>query len=132
MAVYHPKTKSGVVHYSSPTDLPAKKLWSWSSDADGLDWRRALSDNNSAYVEIQAGLFRNQETYGFLEPQQSIQFSEYWMPMLDLDGLSRANPDVLLNLSRTPGTDGSRDPEPGPERPARFSGRHLDRHGRRP
>ncbi len=102
MAVYHPKTKSGVVHYSSPTDLPAKKLWSWSSDADGLDWRRALSDNNSAYVEIQAGLFRNQETYGFLEPQQSIQFTEYWMPMLDLDGLSRANPDVLLNLSRTP------------------------------
>jgi hypothetical protein len=101
MAVYHPSSKSGVVHYSSPTDLPAKKLWSWSSDADGLDWRKALSDNNSAYVEIQAGLFRNQETYGFLEPQQSIQFNEFWMPMLDIDGLSRANPDVLLNLSRS-------------------------------
>lgn len=101
MGVYHPKTKSGIVHYSPPTDLPAKKLWSWSSDADGLDWRRALSDNNSAYVEIQAGLFRNQETYGFLEPQQSIRFSEFWMPMWDLGGLSRANPDLLLNLGRT-------------------------------
>ena len=100
MGVYHPKTKSGVVHYSSPVDLPSKKLWSWSSDADGLDWRRALSDNNSAYVEIQAGPFRNQETYGFLEPQQSLRFSEYWLPMLDLEGLSRANTDALLNLSR--------------------------------
>jgi len=101
MGVYHPKTKSGIVHYSSPVDLPSKKLWSWSSDADGLDWRRALSDNNSAYVEIQAGPFRNQETYGFLEPQQSLRFSEYWLPMLDLEGLSRANTDALLNLSRT-------------------------------
>jgi len=100
MGVYHPRTKSGVVHYSSPIDLPSKKLWSWSSDADGLDWRRALSDNNSAYVEIQAGPFRNQETYGFLEPQQTLRFSEYWMPMLDLGGLSRATPDALLNLAR--------------------------------
>ncbi len=102
MAVYHPATRSGVVHYSAPDQAPAKKLWSWSSDADGLDWRRALSDDNSAYVEIQAGLFRNQETYGFLDPQQSLSFTEYWMPMLDLGGLSRANPDALVNLSRTP------------------------------
>jgi tetratricopeptide (TPR) repeat protein len=101
MGVYHPRTQSGVVHYSSPADLPSKKFWSWSSDADGLDWRRALSDNNSAYVEIQAGPFRNQETYGFLEPQQTLTFSEYWIPILDLGGLSRATPDALLNLSRT-------------------------------
>ena len=102
MGVYHPRTKSGVVHYSPPTDLPAKKFWSWGSDADGLDWRRALSDNSSAYVEIQAGPFRNQETYGFLEPQQTLKFSEYWMPMLDLGGLSRAAADALLSFSRTP------------------------------
>ncbi len=102
MAVYHPTTKSGVVHYSAPDQAPSKKLWSWSSDADGLDWRRALSDDDSAYVEIQAGLFRNQETYGFLDPQQSLSFTEFWMPMLDLGGLSRANPDALVNLSRTP------------------------------
>ena len=85
MGVYHPRTRSGVVHYSSPIDLPSKKIWSWSSDADGLDWRRALSDNNSAYIEIQAGPFRNQETYGFLEPQQTLKFSEY----LDADAGSR-------------------------------------------
>jgi tetratricopeptide (TPR) repeat protein len=100
MAVYHPRTRSGVVHYSSPLDLPAKKIWSWSSDEDGLDWRLALSDNNSAYVEIQAGLFRDQETYGFLEPQESRFFTEYWIPIRDLGGVSRANPDAVLNLSR--------------------------------
>jgi tetratricopeptide (TPR) repeat protein len=105
MAVYHPRTHSGVVHYSSPIDLPAKKIWSWSGDADGLDWRTALSDNNSAYVEIQAGLFRNQETYGFLDPEETISFTEYWIPIRDLGGLSRATPDVALNLTRPNGDD---------------------------
>ena len=107
MAVYHPGTDSGVVHYSSPTDLPAKKIWSWGSNADGLDWRRALSDNNSAYVEVQAGLFRNQETYAFLEPQESIHFSEYWIPIRKIGGVSRANPEAVINISR-PGGAGSR------------------------
>ncbi len=100
MAVYHPRTRAGVVHYSSPLDLPAKKIWSWSSDEDGLDWRNALSDNNSAYVEIQAGLFRDQETYGFLQPQETRSFTEYWIPIRELDGVSRANQDAVVNLVR--------------------------------
>jgi tetratricopeptide (TPR) repeat protein len=100
MAVYHPRTQAGVVHYSSPLDLPAKKIWSWGKDEDGLDWRNALSDNGSAYVEIQAGLFRDQETYGFLEPQEMVSFAETWIPIRDLGGVSRATPDAVLNLTR--------------------------------
>jgi tetratricopeptide (TPR) repeat protein len=102
MAVYHPPTRSGVVHYSSPDALPAKKFWSWSSDPDGLAWRQALSDDSSAYVEVQAGLFRNQETYAFLESQETISFSEYWLPLRDVGGLVRATRDAALNLTRTP------------------------------
>ena len=100
MAVYHPRLEAGVVHYSSPADLPAKKIWSWSSDADGLDWRRALSDDGSAYVEIQAGLFRDQETYAYLQPHERIRFSAYWLPIRQLGGLTRATPDAALNLWR--------------------------------
>jgi tetratricopeptide (TPR) repeat protein len=102
MAVYHPKTNAGVVHYATRTDLPSKKVFSWGSDAEGLQWREALSDNHSAYVEIQAGLFRDQETYGFLDPQQAIHFTEYWIPIRELGGVSRANPNAVLNLTRTP------------------------------
>ena len=106
MAVYHPPTRSGVVHYSPPEDLPAKKFWSWGSDPDGLDWRKALSDDESAYVEVQAGLFRNQETYAFLEPQETIAFSEDRLPLRDLGGLVRATRDAALNLTRTAGERG--------------------------
>jgi Flp pilus assembly protein TadD len=104
MAVYHPKTDAGVVHYSTRNDLPSKKVFSWGSDAEGLQWREALSDNHSAYVEIQAGLFRDQETYGFLDPQQVIHFTEYWLPIREIGGVTRANPEAILNLIRMPST----------------------------
>ncbi len=102
MGVYNPKIDAGVVHYSARTDLPSKKVFSWGSDAEGLEWRNALSDNHSAYVEIQAGLFRDQETYGFLDPQQAIHFMEIWMPVLEIGTITYANADVILSLELAP------------------------------
>lgn len=100
MGVYHPRTKAGVVHWADPGELPAKKVWSWGADAEGLDWRKALSDNDSAEVEIQAGLFRNQETYAFLEPQETIRFREHWMPVRAIGGITRANPEAVMHVDR--------------------------------
>ena len=104
MGVWHPHTHTGTAHYADYAQLPAKKIWSWGTDADGLDWRKTLSDNNSAYVEVQAGLFRNQETYAFLEPRQTISFSEFWMPVRDIGGISRANLAGVVHLSRKENT----------------------------
>jgi tetratricopeptide (TPR) repeat protein len=103
MGVWHPRTNAGTAHFAEYAELPAKKIWSWGVDADGLDWRNVLSDNNSAYVELQAGLFRNQETYAFLEPRQCIAFTEYWMPVRDTDGISRANLAGVVHLERRAG-----------------------------
>ena len=104
MGVWNPKTNTGTVHFADYSELPAKKIWSWGVDADGLDWRKALSDNNSAYVEVQAGLFRNQETYAFLQPRQAIQFSEYWVPVRQIGGISRANLAGVVSLARRSNT----------------------------
>jgi Flp pilus assembly protein TadD len=100
MAVWNPHSNTGTAHFADYTELPAKKIWSWGVDADGLDWRDALSDNKSAYVELQAGLFRNQETYAFLEPRQNIAFTEYWMPVRGTGGISRANLAAVVHLQR--------------------------------
>ena len=100
MGIWHPHTNTGTAHYAHYDELPAKKIWSWGVDADGRDWRNALSDNNSAYAEVQAGLFRNQETYAFLEPGQHIHFSEYWMPVRGTGGISRANLGGVVHLER--------------------------------
>lgn len=106
VGVYHARTSSGTVHIAIPAQLPTHKVWSWGVDADALEWRRALSDNNSAYVELQAGLFRNQETYAFLEPQQTVRFTEYWLPVRDIGGITRATTDAVFNGLRI--DDGSR------------------------
>jgi tetratricopeptide (TPR) repeat protein len=100
MGVWHPATRTGTVHFAEYEDLPAKKIWSWGVDAEGMDWRKALSDDDSGYIEIQAGLFRNQETYAFLEPRQSIHFSEYWMPVREIGPIARANLSGVLSLAR--------------------------------
>jgi len=100
MGVYHPRTRAGVAHYARFADLPAKKVWSWGADADGIDWRRALSDNMSAEVEVQAGLFRNQETYAFLEPQETVRFREYWLPVREIGGFARVTPEAVLQVER--------------------------------
>ena len=100
MGVWHPHTNTGTAHFADYAELPAKKIWSWGTDADGLDWRKTLSDNNSAYVEVQAGLFRNQETYSFLQPRQTISFSEFWMPVRGIGGISRANLAGVIRLNR--------------------------------
>jgi len=103
MGVYHPHTNTGVAHFAEYSELPGKKIWSWGVDPDGLDWRRALSDDNSAYVEVQAGPMRNQETYAFLQPRQSIRFTEYWMPVRAIGGIARSNLVGVLNLERKNG-----------------------------
>ncbi|QOY90935.1 DUF5107 domain-containing protein [Paludibaculum fermentans] len=99
--VYHPKTDAGVIHYSLPSQAPHRKIWAWGVDPDGRDWRKALSDDESAYVEVQGGVFRNQETYAFLEPQQTLEFTEYWMPVRQTGGFVRANLDAIVNIDHS-------------------------------
>jgi len=100
MGIWNPQTNSGTVHYADFAELPGKKIWSWGSDAEGRGWRTALSDDDSAYVEVQGGLYRNQETYAFLEPGQVLQFKEYWMPVRETGGITRATKDGVVFLER--------------------------------
>jgi tetratricopeptide (TPR) repeat protein len=100
VGVYHPHTQSGTVTVTSPAQLPVHKVWSWGWDRDAAGWRTALSDDDSAYVELQSGLFRNQETYAFLDPQETVHFSESWLPVRDLGGITRATQDAIVNIER--------------------------------
>jgi tetratricopeptide (TPR) repeat protein len=103
MGVYHRKTESGMVHVAEHHDMPGKKIWSWGWDDEGQDWRRALSDDSSAYLEVQAGLFRNQETYAFLEPHQLLRFRETYQPVRRIGGYSRANDEGVVHVRRGEG-----------------------------
>lgn len=108
MAVLQPRTRTGVAHVSSPSDLPSKKFYSWGVDGDARAWNKTLSDDDSNYVEIQAGLFKNQETYAFFEPGEARHFTEHWLPLKDLPAVTRITTDAAIHLARTaPAPDGS-------------------------
>jgi tetratricopeptide (TPR) repeat protein len=100
IGVYNPGTDSGTVHVADHHDMPGQKIWSWGWDDEGKDWRRALSDDESAYLEVQTGLFRNQETYAFLEPQQVLRFRETFQPVRGIGGWSRANEEAVVHVRR--------------------------------
>ena len=105
MAIYHPSLRTGTVHYADAKRVPGKKVWSWGREGD--KWAAAeLSDNNTSYIEMQAGVFENQETYEFLEAGETRKFTEYWMPLRELGGVSRANLEGVLNLVRSPDQGG--------------------------
>jgi tetratricopeptide (TPR) repeat protein len=101
MGIYNPHTDSGVVHWADLAAAPSKKFYSWGNDGNAAIWRERLSDNNSNYVELQSGLFRDQTTYQFLEPRQSIRFTEFWMPIRGIGSISRANLSGVVAMERT-------------------------------
>jgi tetratricopeptide (TPR) repeat protein len=106
MGLYSPHTDSGVAHWADLSTVPAKKIFGWGNDGNALDWRHRLSDNNSAYVELQSGLFRDQVTYQFLEPRHSIHFTEFWMPVRGIGSIARANLNGVVAMERETQPDG--------------------------
>ncbi len=106
MAVYNANTRAAAVHVADPAIVTGKKLYHWGNN--GLSWARGhLSDNNSGYVEMQGGLFGNQEIREFLEPGQEVRFTEWWMGGFDLNGVARANENAILSFERSAGAGGS-------------------------
>jgi hypothetical protein len=100
LGIWNPHTNAGIVHYADHGTLPRKKVWSWGDDAAGREWRRVLSDNDSTYVEVREGPFRDHETYAYLEPRTGMQLSNYRMPIGGIRRVARANLDGILNLDR--------------------------------
>jgi Flp pilus assembly protein TadD len=102
LAVYQPSTHSGTLHWADPAEMPGKKIWTWGQN-EAAEKRSSLSDDDSLYVEIQAGVFANQETYGLMEPGATRSFSEYWIPVRAMDGISQASPHAVVYVARNGG-----------------------------
>jgi tetratricopeptide (TPR) repeat protein len=95
---YQGSSRTATVHVADPAAVPGKKLWAWG--ANDAEIRRQLSDDNSEYIEIQAGVFSTQEELEFLGPFEERRFTEYWLPARNLDGITRANTSAVLYFGR--------------------------------
>jgi tetratricopeptide (TPR) repeat protein len=98
-AIYNAKSQTAVVHVADPEVVTGKKLYSWGEQLRGT-MHGLLTDDNSWYVEMQAGLFQDQETHQYLQPHQRIEFTELWLAGRDLSGVTRANQHAILSFQR--------------------------------
>ncbi len=96
----------GVAHVADRHILPGKKFFTWGCGGDGLVWKLLLSDEDRAYIEIQAGSHETQGELTLFEPHSSLSWKEYWCPVWQLGPFNYASERVALHLE-TQVTEGS-------------------------
>ena len=96
---YKPGSRSGLVHVADPAAVAGKKIWVWGAEGDQYV-RTDLTENFPSYFELQGGVFEEQTTLEYLQPQQRKSFSEYWIPASEMDGITRATQDAILHAER--------------------------------
>jgi len=94
----------GIVQVGDHHKLGGKKAWTWGNWDFGLVSQKNLSDDGSAYIEVQTGPLPTQSDYGMLLPREEISWREYWYPVHGLgDGFEYATKDVAVQTSREKG-----------------------------
>lgn len=99
MAAYNPETDLALARLIEPGAVPGNKLFAF-----GLAFPdRSYTDDNSQYFEIWGGANRSfwPEDDITLEPGQSLAWQESWWPLPGLGGLTWANRQAAIYLSRT-------------------------------
>lgn len=73
--------QAGLLHVADHLVSPGKKQWTWGCGDFGQAWDRNLTDADGPYVELMTGCFTdNQPDFTFLEPHETKQFTQYFMP----------------------------------------------------
>ena len=87
----------GLLQYSENI-LKGRKLFLWGTGKGGRHWNEFLSEKNSAYIEIQAGLMHTQLEHFIMPAKSRIEFVEAYATMVG-DKEKLHSPDFDLAVS---------------------------------
>ncbi|TDE95933.1 DUF5107 domain-containing protein [Occultella glacieicola] len=94
----------GFAHVADRQLAVGKKQWTWGNSAFGRAWGRNLADDDSAYVELMAGVFTdNQPDFAFLAPGETKVFEQCWYPLPAIGPADRATAEAAVRIDVTPG-----------------------------
>ncbi|WP_082581113.1 DUF5107 domain-containing protein [Leifsonia sp. Root227] len=97
---YDHSTALGFAHVADHHIAPGKKQWTWGNAPFGWAWDANLSDDRSAYVELMAGVYTdNQPDFTYLAPGETKTFSQFWFPYHDIGPLSQASTDLAISIA---------------------------------
>lgn len=94
---YDHDADAGFIHVADHRISPGKKQWTWGNASFGRAWGRQLADDDSAYIELMAGVYTdNQPDFSWLAPGETKTFSQYWYPISDIGPVQQATTEAAI------------------------------------
>jgi hypothetical protein len=87
----------GIVRIYPSDKVPGTKLWCFARNYHSNNY----TDNYTIYYEIFGGNTETQDDYTFMDPNSSLEWTEYWYPIKDTNGFVYANKDLALNIKKS-------------------------------
>lgn len=97
---YDHRSGAGFVHCADHHYAVGKKQWSWGDAPFGHAWNKNLTDDDSAYIELMAGVYTdNQPDFSHLAPGETKAFSQFWYPVAGTGPVVAATLHAALGVS---------------------------------
>lgn len=101
---YHHGKQAGILHVANHHVSPGKKQWTWGHGEFGQAWDHQLTDEDGPYFELMTGVFTdNQPDFGWIMPNETRQFRQYFMPYKNIGYVKNATIDALVHLETDAG-----------------------------
>ena len=102
----------GSIHHADYDEKLGMKIFLWGLSREGGIWEDLLTDTDGQYIELQSGRMYNQPAsnssltpykHTAFGPQATDQWTEYWFPVKEIKGVSKASRIGALNVLREDG-----------------------------
>ena len=102
----------GSIHHADYDEKLGMKIFLWGLSREGGIWEDLLTDTNGQYIELQSGRMYNQPAsnssltpykHTAFGPHATDRWTEYWLPVKGIKGVSKASRIGALNVLREDG-----------------------------
>lgn len=88
----------GVFRFADRRVVQGMKMWTFGHGRDAASSERSYTDKAGPYFEAQSGRHVWDGHYEWVGPHQVEEWSEWWIPVAGIKGMSTMTRDVALNL----------------------------------
>jgi len=97
----------GVFRFADRRVVQGMKLWTFGYGPIADETQRGYTDHAGPYVEVQSGRHVWDGHYEWVAPHKAENWSEWWIPVGGIGGVTTMTRDVALNLTATPDAAGA-------------------------
>lgn len=89
----------GVFRFADRRVVQGMKMWTFGYGPGAEKVQESYTDHAGPYVEVQSGRYIWDGHYEWVAPHKVENWSEWWVPVSGIDGLTTMTRDVALNLT---------------------------------